>query len=85
MRETVDLDGLSIKIFGKYLKFLQQKVAARWEDPQPSATNQNDRNRQNTGEENKNREENDAVNQLRQDNWELGAGPTADTPVDNSA
>lgn len=26
MRETVDLDGLSIKIYGKYLKFLQQKV-----------------------------------------------------------
>ena len=26
MRETVDLDGLAIKIYGKYLKFLQQKV-----------------------------------------------------------
>ena len=23
MRETVDLDGLGVKIFGKYLKFLQ--------------------------------------------------------------
>ena len=29
MRETVDLDGLGVKIFGKYLKFLQQKVAAK--------------------------------------------------------
>lgn len=28
-RETVDLDGLAIKIFGKYLKFLQQKVLDR--------------------------------------------------------
>ena len=28
-RETVDLDGLSIKIFGKYLKFLQGKVVDR--------------------------------------------------------
>ena len=28
-RETVDLDGLSIKIFGKYLKFLQGKVVGR--------------------------------------------------------
>ena len=28
-RETVDLDGLAIKIFGKYLKFLQQKVMDR--------------------------------------------------------
>ena len=25
-RETVDLDGLAIKIFSKYLKFLQNKV-----------------------------------------------------------
>ena len=26
MRQTVDLDGLAIKIYGKYMKFLQQKV-----------------------------------------------------------
>lgn len=28
MRETVDIEGLSEKIFGKYLKFIQQKVSA---------------------------------------------------------
>ena len=28
-RETVDLDGLAQKIFGKYLKFLQGKVLER--------------------------------------------------------
>ena len=27
MRETVDIDGLADKIFGKYLKFVQTKVA----------------------------------------------------------
>ena len=32
MRETVDLDGLGVKIFGKYLKFLQQKVAAKLDE-----------------------------------------------------
>ena len=29
MRETVDLYGLSEKMLGKYLKFLQQKCASR--------------------------------------------------------
>lgn len=33
MRETVDLDGLAIKIYGKYLKFLQQKVHEVIDDP----------------------------------------------------
>jgi len=28
MRETVDIDGLSDKIFGKYLKFIQQRVSS---------------------------------------------------------
>ena len=42
MRETVDLDGLGVKIFGKYLKFLQQKVAAKLDEelnptPDPKA------------------------------------------------
>ena len=32
MRETVDLDGLGVKIFGKYLKFLQQKVASKLDE-----------------------------------------------------
>lgn len=26
MRETVDVDGLGDKVFGKYLKFFQQKA-----------------------------------------------------------
>ena len=33
-RETVDLDGLAIKILGKYLKFLQGKVL----QPRPEPT-----------------------------------------------
>ena len=41
-RETVDLDGLAIKIFGKYMKFLQGKVLDRQQrgnDPKsPAAT-----------------------------------------------
>ena len=28
MRETVDIDGLAEKIFGKYLKFIQTKVSS---------------------------------------------------------
>ena len=32
-RETVDLDGLALKIFGKYLKYLQGKVLDRQQRP----------------------------------------------------
>ena len=33
MKETVDLEGLSTKIYGKYLKFLQQKVHEVFDSP----------------------------------------------------
>lgn len=39
-RETVDLDGLAIKIFGKYLKFLQQKVLDRQQRVNEPGSNQ---------------------------------------------
>ena len=33
MKETVDLEGLATKIYGKYLKFLQQKVHEIFDSP----------------------------------------------------
>ena len=60
MRETVDLDGLAIKIYGKYLKFLQQKVHEIIDRP-PTPNVQNDKNQRRDQEEE--RKKMDAENQ----------------------
>ena len=51
MRETVDLDGLGVKIFGKYLKFLQQKVATKLDEELNPSTDAKVKQRKNEQQE----------------------------------
>ena len=77
MRETVDLDGLGVKIFGKYLKFLQQKVAAKLDEelnPTPDPVVEQKRTQQKIAAEK-------AIN----DNWELGSFHPSEAPMGESA
>ena len=77
MRETVDLDGLGVKIFGKYLKFLQQKVAAKLDEelnPTPDPKTMQ-----------KKKDQMEQAEKAIQDNWELGSVHMSEAPIENSA
>ena len=77
MRETVDLDGLGVKIFGKYLKFLQQKVAAKLDEELNPSSGKNNAEKKIAAAA--------AADQAIQDNWELGSVHMSEAPIETSA